>query len=91
MRNIIFLNLHQSLEEIFCFEQKFLNVCMCVWGGGEGPTCSALIGCAHSGLKRRFFFHLGLQNKFPGKNKNMEWQRENMANYSIVKSFDPIK
>jgi hypothetical protein len=34
---------------------------------------------------------LGLQNKFPGKDKNMEWQRENMATSSIMKSFDPIK
>jgi hypothetical protein len=35
---------------------------------------------------------LGLQNKFPGKkNKNMEWQRENMATSGIIKSFDPIK
>jgi hypothetical protein len=25
------------------------------------------------------------------KNKNIEWQRENMATSGIIKSFDPIK
>jgi hypothetical protein len=34
---------------------------------------------------------LELQNEFPGKNKNVERQRENMATSGIMKSFDPIK
>jgi hypothetical protein len=36
------------------------------------------------------FFHLGLQHKFPGE-KNMRWQRKNMAISGIMKSFDPMK
>jgi hypothetical protein len=44
--------------------------------------------CAHSGLKSSFFiwgFKTNLQEK------NMEWQRENLATLGIMKSFDPIK
>jgi hypothetical protein len=36
-------------------------------------------------------FSFGGSNKFSGKNKNMEWQGENMATSGIMKSFDPIK
>jgi hypothetical protein len=47
-----------------------------------------LIRCAY--LVSKVFFHLGLQNKFPWE-KNMEFQRENMATSCIMISFDPIK
>jgi hypothetical protein len=39
--------------------------------------------CARLGLISSFFI-LGLQNKFPDKNKKMEWQRENMASSSNI-------
>jgi hypothetical protein len=42
------------------------------------------------GLTSRFFIW-GFKINFQDENKNMEWQRENMATSSIMKSFDPIK
>jgi hypothetical protein len=50
------------------------------------PSFAALIR-----VLKNSFFHMGFQKKFPGKNKNKEWQRENMATSGIMKSFDPIK
>jgi hypothetical protein len=38
------------------------------------------------------FFPLGLQYKLSQEEiKNMEWQRESMATFGTIKSFDPIK
>jgi hypothetical protein len=33
----------------------------------------------------------GFKINFQEKIKSMEWQRENMATSSIMKSFDPLK
>jgi hypothetical protein len=54
------------------------------------PTVNPLIAALIRVLKV-FFFYSEIQNKFPGKNKNMEWPRENLATSGIMKSFDPIK
>jgi hypothetical protein len=54
------------------------------------PTFKSLIYFAHSGLKSNFLIW-GFKINFQEKNKNMEWQMENMATSGILKSFDPIK
>jgi hypothetical protein len=43
------------------------------------------------GLKSSFFLGGGGGFKINFKEKNMEWQRENMATSGIMKSLDPIK
>jgi hypothetical protein len=34
---------------------------------------------------------LALENKFPGRQKNMEWKKGNTATSGIMKFFDPRK
>ena len=48
-------------------------------------TFNPLIRCTHSGLKSSFSFG---ENNSRKKFKNIEWQRENMATFTILKSLD---